>query len=114
MHNCPNCGQELPTFVFYCPKCGRNIGKIVAENDLIALWWLDAAGTPQERFAKKSLVRRGSYVDPTKVSPEAPNTKIREVLFTIKGSAPGLSDTIGQSLLEVFKQVADPTQEWHI
>ncbi len=114
MHNCPNCGQELPTFVFYCPKCAKNIGKVEAENDLIVLWWLDSAGAPSERFAKKSLVYQGKYVNPTNVFPPAPDPRGPKVSFTIRGDDPRYNNTIGQSLLDFFKQATNPTQEWHI
>lgn len=114
MYNCPNCNQELPTFVFYCPRCARNIGRVEAENNLIVLWWLDATGAPLERCAKKSLVYQGQYVNPANIFPAVPDPRGREVNFIIKDDDPRYNKTIGQSLLDFFRQATDPTQEWHL
>ena len=116
MYNCPHCRQELTIFAFYCPRCQRPVGELRVEGVMLAIWWLDAAGAPVQKWGVKALKSGADYLNLVSVSPSRPSYNDAGTIITFTANPPsGVQKRIELKAIDVFAEVSRPEmQEWQI
>ena len=110
MHDCPHCRQELRSFAFWCPRCGKLVGKVNVEGVMLVKWWLNADHSQQQRCGVKTLKRGTQYIDVASVSPEYPQSDTVEIVFSTTKEG----ESYPQRIRQFFSEAVDPSQEWNI
>ena len=115
MHHCPHCHQELERFAFYCPRCGKPVGELVVEGDLLSILWLDIDLKAQGKWGIKTLKSGSDYLNLTGISESRPkrNANASSLRFTARTLA-GEGRDIVKEAAEIFAEIQTSSQEWEV
>jgi hypothetical protein len=86
------------------------------EGVMLAVWWLDANGTPAKKWSLKTLKSGTDYLNLLSISPTRPSATNRQTTITFTASlGQGREQRIDKSAVEVFNELLRPEmQEWQI